>query len=784
MKTLTLTPQGIVTNPNTLSQAPEGALSTGSNVVCQRPGILDSRRGLAQYGSSLTAATKLFSFSGTRLVYDDGKIKYDSAGTWSSGQTLAYPETNYRPKSCEANRNFYLTSGTGVQKLTSPSATLAQAGVPAALDIQAALSGASGFLSNGNQCTYAVVFGTRDANNNLLLGAPSAFVDLANSSGGTRDASLTFTVPSGLSTSFFYRLYRSVQGNPPLADLYLSKEVALASGDISSGTVTVVDSTPDAQLSTALYTNETQEGALEASAQPPYCLDIALFAGHVFYANTRQKHQALLKMLVNPAVNDTITIAGTVYTAKAATTVASGQFDQSGSIDSTCRALTYVINNYASNTSVYALYLGEGQLLLRRRDFTDSAFTTTASVPTNWNIQASSENLRAKNGVYCSKPGEPEAVPTKYFAGSADSEIWRILPLRDALYIFKKGDGVFKLSGTDRSNFVIEEFLPTIRIKGDENCTRFSDSALVACNQGIVVVNSSGFQLVSEAINDQILPSVTLPNINQASFMCAYDTERLLLLGLPTDDGETSPTFWHIYSGDTQQWTTWARTDLHAIILDEKIQSLKPTQAYQERKALTRLDYADEEYSVTITLASGTSVTVASAANLAVGMTLKQGDVEGLISAINGTVLTMDAEYGYANGAAIAYTPIRCEVEFIEQDGGDPTKMKHFMETCGIFEDAAFAEITYSWSSNQTSNYVSTEIRGRSNAPWGRFAWGRRVWGGRFSGKQAFRTYIPRQVARCLWIFPRIVLEQAFNSFSFSGFSINYNPMSERFRSR
>lgn len=783
MKTLQLSPVGLYTNPNTLSETPKGALSVADNIICDRPGILSSRRGLGQYADALVAATKLFNFGDDLLVLDNNLLKYDNAGTWSAGQALSYPLANYRPKSVQSNENFYITSSIGVQKLTSPSATLSLAGIPKALDIAASVTG-SGWLQTGNSTIYRVLFYLVDANDNLLLGAPSAPVTIANA-GAAANVQLIFTLPTGLTTSHRYRLYRAFQEVTPLDELYLAYDAPITSGDISTGTITVTDVTAEAQLSTNLYTNETQEGILAANNPPPYALDVATYADCVFYANTRQRQSSLIKLIANPAVNDTITINSVVYTAKATETIASGQFDQSGSIDLTCRSLVRVINRYASNTAIYAYYLGEGQIQLERRDFTATTFTTSVSVAASWNIQATSRNEALKNRLYVSKPGEPEAVPFLNFfdVGQAIDDIVRIIPVKDALYICKT-DGVFRLTGTAFDNFIIEEFVATARIQGDENAVRFENSLIMACNQGIAVIGSGGFNRISEQISNLVVPSLILSNINQASFSCAYDTERVFIIGLPDDDSNTAPVKWYVYAADTGQWSTWDRTDVFAIIQDEKLFSLKATQAYEERKSLTRLDYADEQYSVTISAVSGATVTLASATNIVEGMTLKQGDIEGLILEVSGNDLTMDASYDYTLAAAIAYAPIRCEVEFIEQDAGDPTKMKHFLETCGVFENAAFAEIEFSWGSNLSSTNVATTIYGRSSAPWGRFAWGRVIWGGRNGGKQAFRTYIPRNVARCLWIFPRIILNQAFNAFSFSGFSINYNPMSERFRSR
>lgn len=787
MKVLNLRPKGLYTNPNTLSEVPEGALSKASNVVCSRPGIVTSRRGLNQFDDTLVAAAKLYSFNSTAMVYADSKLKYDNAGTWSAGQSLSYPATNYRPKSATLNGNFFISSSLGIQKLTSPSATFSLAGVPEGLDVNATVSGASGFLANNFSCRYRIVFGIRDANENLILSSPSSFVDFSNTSGGTRDVSLNFTLPAGLTTSHFYRIYRSIQTNvSPSDELYLSREVAITSGDISTGTITIVDSTADEQLSTNLYTNETQETILQANDTPPFALDLANYQNTLFFLNTRQKHYCLIKLVKNPAVNDTITINSVVYTAKGTETIASGFFDRSGTIDATARSLQKVINRYTSNSAIYAYYLGEGVLVLRRRDFTDTAFSVSVSVAASWSIENSSSINDAKPGrLYYSKQREPEGVPYLNFidVGDPNKSGIRIVPVEDALYIFKE-DGVFRLTGTSPQNYVVEEHAATVRLRGDENAVRFENVVVIACNQGIGAISSGGYTRVSEAIDNDIQPLLNFNNLGVASFACSYDTERLFLLGLPANDTATAPSLWYAYSAETQQWSTWDRDDVHALVIDEVLYSTKPTQAYKERKTLTRLDYADEEYAVTITGVSGAVVSVSSVTNLEVGQTLKQGDLEGVIEDITGLDLTLDNSYNFVAGAAVVYVPILCEVEFVEQTAGDPTRLKHFTEQCGVFEDAAFAEITFAWASNLSNTFINTTIQGRSSAPWGTFPWGTVAWGGSFAGKQAFRTYIPRNAARALWIFPRIALNQAFNSFSFSGISLNFMPMSERFRSR
>jgi len=785
MKTLTLSPKGLFTNPNTLSEVPTGALNIASNVVCQRPGIVTSRRGFSQYHAATTACTKLFNYNDDLLLYSDGKLKYDTGSGWSAGQTLGYPATDYRPKSALTVQNCYFSSAIGVQKLTSKSATLVQAGVPGGLDLTGALPGGGGFLSVGNQAAYRIVFGYNDANNNLIIGSPTLAAYVITNGGGTAsNVALTFTLPVGLTTSHFYRIYRSFQSTEASDELYLALQRNISSGDLSTGTISVTDVTADDQLGLPLYTNSTQEGILAANEPPPFCLDLANYQDHMIYANTRQKHQLQFTMVSLPAVDETITINSIAYTAKNAENAAAAQFDRSGTIETTLRSLERVVNRHAANTAVYAYYLGNGQMLIARRDLTNTSFTVSASVATRYSFDRTTSTAYAEvNSIIISKPNEPEAAPSgrQFLVGRADAAIIRIIPVRDAAYILKE-DGVFRLTGTAFENMIVEEHVATIRVRGDENAVRFENSVFMACNQGIVSVNGGGYTRISEAIDNLLVPALNEPDIQTESFSVSYDTERLFIIRVPRIADNEAEMF--VFSGETGQWTQWERQDLFGVVLNEKLWLTSATQVYQERKALSRADFADEEYPLTITSALGTTVTVITAAGVTAGMTLKQLDEEQLITAVNGNDLTVEDATDYVAGAATAYAPIRCDIQFVEQDAGDPTRMKHFLETCGVFEDASFAEIEFSWRTNLSSLYARVNVKGKSSAPWGRFAWGRVPWGGRNSGKAALRTYIPRRASRALWLFPRLTLEQAFESFSFAGFSIKFNDMTDKFRSR
>lgn len=131
----------------------------------------------------------------TKLVYyTDTGVSPNVTGTENtlSGATvaLASPRTS---RSVQASNNFYFTTDNGVLKIDAYNAKIYQAGIPPGLDISAILLADNGWFDGDSEAAVRVVFGRRDANANLLLGAPSEQLVLTNSP----IANVNYTVSGG-----------------------------------------------------------------------------------------------------------------------------------------------------------------------------------------------------------------------------------------------------------------------------------------------------------------------------------------------------------------------------------------------------------------------------------------------------------------------------------------------------------------------------------------------------------------------------------------------------------
>ena len=163
----------------------------------------------------------------------------------------------------------------------------------------------------------------------MLIGAPSGRSIAINSTGGTRNISVTIYIPDTVDTDYFYQIYRSNAVDhqaEPNDELQLVYEGNPTSGEITAKSLTITDITPDTLKGAFLYTSSSQEGILQSNEQPPLAKDICLYKNMIFFGNTETKQNKVITYIGGLSNDDTITLDGITYTAKAAENFASAQF--------------------------------------------------------------------------------------------------------------------------------------------------------------------------------------------------------------------------------------------------------------------------------------------------------------------------------------------------------------------------------------------------------------------------------------------------------------------------
>lgn len=183
--------RGLVVSSNELSQ-PDGALKIADNIVIDYENTIEQRRGFKEYSANLGATPKqVFTYKQRILTHYAALLGFDNGTGTFTNFSGNYSElvSGLRIKSLEANGNCYFTTSQGIKKISVKTAAeltgtiITNAGAAEAIDLSGKLiPDAAGFVPAQSKVAYRLVFGYKDANSNLLLGAPSSRVVLTNQS--------------------------------------------------------------------------------------------------------------------------------------------------------------------------------------------------------------------------------------------------------------------------------------------------------------------------------------------------------------------------------------------------------------------------------------------------------------------------------------------------------------------------------------------------------------------------------------------------------------------------
>jgi hypothetical protein len=294
------------------------------------------------------------------------------------------------------------------------------------------------------------------------------------------------------------------------------------------------------------------------------------------------------------------------------------------------------------------------------------------------------DNATAPAGLSFSKYQQPEAVPLEnnLTVGNPTYPIFRVIPLRQSVLIFKQGDGIWQLTGTDPSNFTAVPYDLTTQIAQPWSAAALNDNVCLVATKGPVGVNESGgvFPLGRGQcpIREQILEATALSNAD-TMFAFGYESEMQYILWTPIQSGGPYGFAQEAGFVDALNSNTIYYTD--------------DTTVFQERKTYTAADYWDgATYNLTITGVSQTAITptipgtvIQTTATLGVGDLITQSGVTGWVfSIVPGTSAVLIGVSGGAFTAASAtgQTAITCAVARLPLAGvdGNPGVSHRFQE--------------------------------------------------------------------------------------------------------
>lgn len=159
----------------------------------------------------------------------------------------------------------------------------------------------------------------------------------------------------------------------------------------------------------------------------------------------------------------------------------------------------------------------------------------------------------APNRLAFAKPEEPEHVPPGFAlaVGEAESAIFRIIPTRDALYVFKE-DGVFRVVGDAPETLRVDEYDRTLRLVHPDAACEWDGAAVAWTTRGVMLLSDGGQQNLSIPIQsdvDAMAGAVSASSFGQ--FLAAwYGREALILRSTESTDA-------YVFSMRSRTWSTW-----------------------------------------------------------------------------------------------------------------------------------------------------------------------------------------------------------------------------------
>ncbi len=180
---------GLYLQANSLT-VPDGALEKAMNVIIQDDDVVQKIKGFYEYfDPTVLTANALFLYQSKLMAAFADRLSYftntgtapNETGTKTDLSGSAFAVTAPRvSRSVQQSGNLYTTTDNGVMKIDAYNGVIYKAGAPPGLDLRGVFDRANGVFNGNAQVAYRIVFGRKDLNDNLLLGAPSDILVLTN----------------------------------------------------------------------------------------------------------------------------------------------------------------------------------------------------------------------------------------------------------------------------------------------------------------------------------------------------------------------------------------------------------------------------------------------------------------------------------------------------------------------------------------------------------------------------------------------------------------------------
>lgn len=477
-------------------------------------------------------------------------------------------------------------------------------------------------------------------------------------------------------------------------------------------------------------------------------------------------------------------------------------------IDTTARAICRTINrdNYSS---IYASYTSTSQSVVGQMYFYGRLISdvfalqaSSATVGANFNptipddltdYSISGTNTQLPNGIYISKESEFEAFPLLSYllVGSKTAQIQRTIPLKNSLIIIKE-DGIFRLSGNNRSDFLVTPIDLTVFCNAPESAVDTDNVIFVCTTSGIARVTESAVTIVSRPIEPVLHAVFTNSNFYSQTFAAVVPSDRHYFLTTlqPNNVGATT----YVYNLLADKWSTstilYKRGTIkfddntHYAITDGDV-------ILKARKTSTRLDFCDESAQViSVSEVAADKLSCRIVSPLPIG----EGDVIAWQSSINRIDRIREGIIYFVRQINFTDTDLPFHYRAITSEwvmapiGLNEEILKQYSELSLNLRNTAVTHLDIGFVSDSAETVYKTWSATSASLAWGISPWGYFPWGAGETINLNFRTYIAQPVRIFIpvdtqittWLKPKFRHSEAAELINLQSMNLKVRNISER----
>lgn len=361
---------------------------------------------------------------------------------------------------------------------------------------------------------------------------------------GTNDDGIVFVFPDG-----YREDYRSTFSNPPVVSsdftVFTSGTPSQNIANTSASLIRQINNRPGGRLRAIYLSSDTgTPGSIRVEARTldqPQFIVRGLYTTLPWSPTLKVESTAILESRAANQVRVSNAAPHGLAVGQQITITSSSQPTVypigSKTVSSVIDALTFTYTDIGPNGTVSAV----------------ADFTTQT-------VDITSEQPGGPDFIAWSPLGEPDAVPVLNYVrvGKTENPVLPGLVLGNSLYL-RKADGLYRLSGDTPNTFGLDQVDTTVSFIAPYAGFTLGGNAYSLTTEGLKMWTESGRPQPASVPVESAIRDLTVQapeQVNRHAFAVNYESERTMLLWLPSGPDSTSANFAYRYNYLTQAWTT------------------------------------------------------------------------------------------------------------------------------------------------------------------------------------------------------------------------------------